>query len=330
MESRRLGAQGLEVAAIGLGCMGMSGMYGATDDAESIATIHAAVERGVTLLDTGDFYGMGHNEMLLGRALREIPSSRRDNVLLSVKFGAMRGPDGSWIGFDARPTAVKNFLSYSLQRLGVDHVDIYRPARLDPATPIEQTAAAIAELIKKGTVRFFGLSEVGAETIRKAHAVHPVADLQIEYGLLSRGAEGKILPVLGELGIGVTAYGVLSRGLLSGSATLGKGDFRSRLPRFSGENLVKNQKLVERFNAIAAVKGVTPVQLAVAWVLAKAQSIVPVVGARKRSQLDDLLGASEISISAEELVEVEAAVDASEVAGTRYDAHQMRMLDSER
>jgi aryl-alcohol dehydrogenase-like predicted oxidoreductase len=330
MKTRQLGVQGPAVSAIGLGCMGMSGMYGPSDDAESVATIHAAVERGVTLIDTGDFYGMGHNEMLIGRALREIPNSRRDNVVLSVKFGAMRGPDGSWIGFDSRPAAVKNFLAYSLQRLGVEYVDIYRPARLDPAVPIEQTASTIADLIKKGYVRHLGLSEMGVETIRKAHAVHPVADLQIEYGLVSRGPEEKIFPVLEELGIGVTAYGVLSRGLLSGSATSGKGDFRSRLPRFTGENLTKNQQLVERLKAMAAEKGVTATQLAIAWVLAKGENLVPIPGARKRAQLEEALAAAEISLTDEEVARLENEVDASQVAGTRYDAMQMRMLDSER
>src|SRR3954451_5908534 len=225
-EFRRLGSSGPTVFPLSLGCMGMSGMYGPSDEAESIATIHAALDHGVNLLDTGDFYGMGHNEMLIGRALRD----RRDRALLSVKFGGLRGPDAGWIGFDARPAAVKNFLAYSLTRLGVDHIDVYRPARLDPAVPIEETIGAIAEMVKAGYVRAIGLSEVGPETIRRAHEVHPISDLQIEYSLISRAPELTILPVLEQLGIGVTAYGVLSRGLLSGSATSAPGDFRARLP----------------------------------------------------------------------------------------------------
>ncbi|MCU1281827.1 MAG: Pyridoxine 4-dehydrogenase [bacterium] len=314
------------VFPLALGCMGMSGMYGASDDNESIATIHAALDAGVTLFDTGDFYGMGHNEMLLGRALRD----RRDRALISVKFGALRAPDNSWIGFDARPAAVKTFLAYSLKRLGVDHIDIYRPARLDPAVPIEETIGAIAELVKGGYVRAIGLSEVGADTIRRAQAVHPICDLQIEYSLISRTPEAKIFPVLAELGIGVTAYGVLSRGLLSGSKPSAKGDFRAWLPRFSGENRARNQTLVDALHALAADKGATPAQLAIAWVLAKGERIVPVVGARSRAQLADALGAFAITLSPAELSRIEAAVPAEAVAGSRYDAHQMRALDSER
>jgi aryl-alcohol dehydrogenase-like predicted oxidoreductase len=305
--------------------MGMSGMYGPADEAESIATIHAALDQGINLLDTGDFYGMGHNEMLIGRALRD----RRDQALLSVKFGALRAPDGSWSGYDARPAAVKSFLSYSLTRLGVDHVDVYRPARLDPAVPIEETVGAIADLIKAGYVRALGLSEVGVETIRRAHAVHPVADLQIEYSLISRGPEAEIFPVLAELGIGVTAYGVLSRGLLSGSKAAGPGDFRAHLPRFTGENRERNQRLVEALEKLAAEKDVSPTQLAVAWVLVKGRSIVPVIGARTRKQLDESLGALAVELSPEDLARIEEAVPASEVAGSRYGEPQMKMLDSE-
>jgi len=306
--------------------MGMSGMYGPADESESIATIHAALDQGVTLLDTGDFYGMGHNEMLIGRALRD----RRDQALLSVKFGALRGPDGSWLGFDARPAAVKNSLAHSLTRLGVDHIDIYRPARLDPTVPIEETVGAIAELVQAGYVRAIGLSEVGAETIRRAAAVHPVCDLQIEYSLISRGPEEQIFPLLAELGIGVTAYGVLSRGLLSGSQPAAKGDFRAFLPRFTGENRERNERLVEALQTLAAEKGIRPAQLAIAWVLAKDKRIVPVVGARKRTQLAESLGALSVELSPEDLSRIQEAVPAASVAGTRYDAHQMRMLDSER
>ncbi len=324
---RQLGLSGPTVFPIGLGCMGMSGVYGPSDESESIATIHEALDRGITLIDTGDFYGMGHNEMLIGKALK---GRRRDKVLLSVKFGAMRGPDGSWFGYDARPGAVKNFLAYSLNRLGVDHIDVYRPARLDPAVPIEETIGAISDLIKAGYVRYLGLSEVGPETIRKAHSVHPVSDLQIEYSLISRGPESKIFPVLEELGIGVTAYGVLSRGLLSGSDTSGTGDFRAYMPRFKGENLARNQRLVEALGTLAAEKGMSAAQLAIAWVLARGNRIVPVMGARTRKQLREALSALGVRLSPEEMKRVEEAVPASGVAGTRYDEHHMSMLDSEK
>jgi aryl-alcohol dehydrogenase-like predicted oxidoreductase len=312
------------VFPLALGCMGMSGMYGPADESESIATIHAALDRGVTLLDTGDFYGMGHNELLIGRALRD----RRGKALLSVKFGALRGPDGSWLGFDARPVAVKSALAHSLTRLGVDHVDIYRPARLDPAVPIEETVGAIAELVQAGYVRAIGLSEVGPRTIRRAQAAHPICDLQIEYSLISRGPEAEIFPLLAELGIGVTAYGVLSRGLLSGSRPAARGDLRAHLPRFRGENAEQNRRLVEELQALAAERGVRPAQLAIAWVLAKGESIVPVIGARTRAQLAESLGALEVELSAADVARIEAALPA--VAGTRYDENQMRMLDSER
>jgi aryl-alcohol dehydrogenase-like predicted oxidoreductase len=325
-EFRRLGSTGPTVFPLALGCMGMSGMYGHADENESIATIHAALDHGINLLDTGDFYGAGHNEMLIGRALRD----RRDQALLSVKFGALRAPDGSWLGFDARPAAVKNSLAYSLNRLGVDHVDIYRPARLDPAVPIEETIGAIADLVKAGYVRAIGLSEVGPETIRRSHAVHPICDLQIEYSLISRGPEEQIFPLLAGLGIGVTAYGVLSRGLLSGSRPAAQGDFRAHLPRFSGENRERNQRLVEALESLAAEKGVRPAQLAIAWVLAKGGSLVPVVGARTRTQLAESLGALDVDLSPADLARIEEAVPASAAAGTRYDQNQMRMLDSER
>ncbi len=323
---RHLGSAGPTVFPLALGCMGMSGMYGGTDESESVATIHAALERGVTLLDTGDFYGMGHNELLVGRALR----GRRDQALLSVKFGALRAPDASWLGFDGRPAAMKNFLAYSLTRLGVDHIDIYRPARLDPTVPIEETVGAIAEMVAAGYVRAIGLSEVGPETIRRAQAVHPICDLQIEYSLISRGPEQRILPLLAELGIGVTAYGVLSRGLLSGSTPAASGDFRIHLPRFRGENRERNQALVAALQALAAAKNVSATQLAIAWALAKGDRIVPVIGARTRRQLEEALGALRIALSAAELAEIEAAVPAAAAAGTRYDVLHMRTLDSER
>jgi aryl-alcohol dehydrogenase-like predicted oxidoreductase len=323
---RRLGNAGPQVFPIALGCMGMSDFYGPADEAESVATLHAALERGVNLLDTGDFYGMGHNELLIGRALR----GRREQALVSVKFGALRAPGGGWIGVDSRPAAVKNFLAYSLKRLGLEHVDVYRPARLDPAVPIEDTVGAMAELVKAGYVRAVGLSEVGPETIRRAHAVHPICDLQIEYSLISRGPEQRIFPLLAELGIGVTAYGVLSRGLLSGSTPTGAGDFRAHLPRFKGENRACNERLVAALGQLAAERGVRPAQLAIAWVLAKGASIVPLVGARTRPQLEDSLGALSIDLSPADVARLEAALPAGAVAGTRYDEHQMRMLDSER
>jgi aryl-alcohol dehydrogenase-like predicted oxidoreductase len=329
--TRQLGNAGPVVSAISLGCMGMSGMYGPSDDNESVATIHAALDQGINLLDTGDFYAMGHNEMLICRALKELGNQdQRDKALLSVKFGALRGPDNSWNGFDGRPAAVKNFVAYSLKRLGVDHIDVYRPGRLDTQVPIEDTVGAIADLIKAGYVRYVGLSEVGVETIRRAHAVHPVADLQIEYSLVSRSPEAAIFPALSELGIGVTAYGVLSRGLLSGSLPHAKGDFRAFLPRYKGDNYESNKKLVAELQAFAAARNATPTQLAIAWVLAKGANLVPVVGARKRSQLEETLGALKISLSLSDIAELEAKVPAEQIAGTRYEEQHMRMLDSEK
>jgi aryl-alcohol dehydrogenase-like predicted oxidoreductase len=306
--------------------MGMSGMYGPSDERESIATIHAALDAGINLLDTGDYYGAGHNELLIGRALRD----RRDKALISVKFGALRAPDGSWLGMDARPAALRNFLGYTLTRLGVDHVDIYRPGRFDPAVPIEDTVGAIADLVKAGYVRAIGLSEAGVETIRRAHAVHPIGDLQIEYSLISRGAENTIFPVLAELGVGVTAYGVLSRGLLTGSRPTSPADLRTRLPRFTGQNRERNDRLVEALQKLAAEKRVTASQLAIAWVLAKGANIVPLIGARTRAQLTESLAALDVTLSRDDITRIEETVPASAVAGTRYDEHQMRILDSER
>ncbi|MBF6302520.1 aldo/keto reductase [Nocardia amamiensis] len=327
----RLGATGPTVRRIGLGAMGMSGMYGAADDAESTATIHAALDSGVNLIDTGDFYGAGHNEMLIGRAITERP---REDVVLSVKFGALRGPGGTWGGVDNRPEALRNFLGYSLQRLGVDYVDIYRPARLDPNVPIEDTVGAIAELIEAGYVRHIGLSEVGVETIRRAAAVHPISDLQIEYSLISRGIEAEILPVCRELGIGITAYGVLSRGLLSDSirpgTTFEANDFRAHSPRFQGENLDRNLELVRALGEIASRRDVSVAQLAIAWALTRGDDIVPVIGARKRTRWSETASALDISLTAGELSAIESAVPAERVAGERYATAQMAMLDSER
>jgi aryl-alcohol dehydrogenase-like predicted oxidoreductase len=310
--------------------MGMSGMYGEADEAESIATIHAAIDAGITLLDTGDFYGMGHNEMLIGRALKD---RNRDELVISVKFGAQRGPDQSWLGYDASPAAVKTSAAYSLQRLGTDHIDVYRPARLDPKVPIEETVGAIAELIEAGYVRHIGLSEVGADTIRRAAAVHPIVDVQIEYSLISRGIESEILPACRELGIGITAYGVLSRGLISGhfsAQRIGSGDFRSRSPRFQGENLEHNLALVEQLRAVAEEKGVTVAQIAIAWVLSRGEDIVPLIGARRRDRLEEALGALEVDLGPEDLERIERAVPADAARGERYPEAQMGQLDSER
>ena len=323
---RQLGSSGPRVFPLGLGCMGMSDMYGPADEAESIATIHAALDAGITLLDTGDYYAAGHNELLIARALRD----RRDEAILSVKFGALRGPDGSWVGIDTRPVAVKNFVGYSLKRLGVDHIDIYRPGRLDPNVPIEDTIGAIAELVKAGYIRAIGLSEVGPDTIRRAHAVHPIADLQIEYSLISRSPETRIFPLLSELGIGVTAYGVLSRGLLSGSKPKSARDLRAHLPRFTNENLQRNERLVETLRQIATEKGATSSQLAIAWVLAKGPTLVPLIGARTRAQLAESLATLQMTLTSADVDRIEAALPATAVAGTRYDEHQMRVLDSER
>ena len=319
--------------ALGLGLMGMSGMYGPAEESDSVETIRAAVEAGVNLLDTGDFYGMGHNEMLLGRALKQLGLDR-DAVRISVKFGAQRGPDGSWLGYDARPAAVKTALAYTLTRLGVDHIDIYRPARLDPNVPIEETVGAIGELVQAGYVRHLGLSEVGAETIRRAHAVLPVTDLQIEYSLISRGLEESILPTTRELGIGITAYGVLSRGLISGHWTPERStnatDFRTHAPRFQGENLTRNLELVEALRSAAAAKGASVAQIAIAWVLAQGTDIVPLIGARRPDRLAEALGALEVELTAEDLAQIEKAVPKGAASGERYATAQMSSLDSER
>ncbi|WP_405148581.1 aldo/keto reductase [Nocardia salmonicida] len=326
-----LGDTGPRVSRIGLGAMGMSGMYGASDDRESIATVHAAIDAGINLIDTGDFYGAGHNEMLIGKAIAE---RAREDLVLSVKFGALRGPGGTWGGFDGRPAALRNFLTYTLTRLGVDHIDIYRPARLDPEVPIEDTVGAIGELVAAGYVRHIGLSEIGADTLRRAAAVHPITDLQIEYSLISRGIEKEILPVARQLGTGITAYGVLSRGLLSDTFRSGgpssAGDFRAHSPRFQGENLTRNLRLVEALADIAATKQVSVAQLAIAWALSRGTDIVPVIGARTRTRLDETVGALAISLTPDESAVIEAAAPADAVAGERYAAEQMAMLDSER
>jgi aryl-alcohol dehydrogenase-like predicted oxidoreductase len=324
-----LGRGGPQVSRAGLGLMGMSGIYGPADSGESKATIRAALDAGITLLDTGDFYGMGHNELLLRDALRGVD---RSAVFIQVKFGGQRDPSGAFIGHDTSPVAAKNSLAYSLTRLGTDYVDLYQPARLDARVPIEETVGAIAELIQAGYVRYLGLSEMGADTIRRAHAVHPVTALQIEYSLMSRGIEERILPVVRELGIGVTAYGIMSRGLLStGSArAIGPADPRSRFPRFQGENLQRNLGLLAALEEIAVSHGVTTAQLAIAWVASRGRDIVPLIGTKRRDRLSEALGALDLSLAPDELSAIEAAVPSSEVAGDRYDPGQMAALDSER
>jgi len=311
--------------------MGMSDLYGPADRAESIATIHAALDAGVTLLDTGDYYGSGHNELLIREALA---GRNRDSVVLSVKFGALRDTAGAFLGVDARPAAVKNFLAYTLRRLGTDSVDIYRPGRLDPTVPVEETVGAIAEMVKAGHVRYVGLSEAGAETLRRAHAVHPIADLQIEYSLLSRGIEAEILPAARALGVGITAYGVLSRGLIGGhwskERALAKGDIRNFLPRFQAQNLDQNLALVEALREVAELKGASVAQVAIAWVLSRGDDIVPLVGARRRDRLSEALGALEVALTPQDIARLEKAVPRDAAAGDRYDARQMSMLDSER
>jgi aryl-alcohol dehydrogenase-like predicted oxidoreductase len=328
---RKLGADGLRVSGLGLGCMGMSDAYGPADEAESIATIHAALDAGITLLDTGDFYGSGHNELLIAEALRGRP---RQSVEISVKFGAFRDPAGGFGLYDARPGAVKNFLTYSLRRLRTDYIDIFRPARLDPNVPIEDTVGAIAEMVKAGYVRHIGLSEVGADTIRRAQAVHPICDLQIEYSLLTRSIEAEILPACRQLGIGVTAYGVLSRGLISGHWSAQRGeqgrDFRRLNPRFSGDNLTHNLGLVEKLRDIAGRKGCSVAQLAIAWVRAQGADIIPLVGARRRERLDESLGALDVTLSDVDLAELARAIPRDAAAGARYAPAQMVMLDSEK
>ncbi|MFA1673200.1 aldo/keto reductase [Rhizobium mongolense] len=332
MHTYRLAKTGPEVSAIGLGCMGMSGMYGPSDREEGIATIHAALDAGVNLLDTGDFYGMGHNELLIGEALK---GRNRENVVISVKTGALRDPQGTWLGYDCRPAALKNFVAYSLQRLGVDYIDIYRPARLDPNVPIEETVGAIADMIKAGYVRHVGLSEVGADTIRRAAAVHPIVDLQIEYSLISRGIEDAILPTCRELGISITAYGVLSRGLISGHWQKGQesgkgGDFRGYSPRFQEGNIDQNLALVEELRKIAEAKRVSVAQIAIAWVAAQGKDIIPLVGARRRDRLTEALGSRAVELSADDMGTIERAVPKDAAAGARYPDAQLQHMDSEK
>ncbi|WP_174293239.1 aldo/keto reductase [Sphingomonas bacterium] len=330
MDKRTLGKDGIATSAIGLGCMGMSGMYGPADRAESIATIHAALDAGVVLLDTGDFYGAGHNELLLAEALKGVP---RDAYQLSVKFGNLRGPDGAIIGNDSRPKSLRNFLAYSLQRLGTDHIDIYRPSRLDSEVPIEDAIGAMADLVQAGYIRQIGLSEVGAATLRKAAAVHPISDLQIEYSLISRGIEEDILPTARELGVGITAYGVLARGLISGhwrKDAAASNDMRTKTPRFAEGNVDANLKLVEALRTMADARGVSVAQVAIAWVLAQGDDIVPVVGSRKREQLSEALGSLDVTLSSDDLASIEQAVPAGAAAGARYPEAALHAMDSEK
>lgn len=330
MEKRRLGRNGPLVSRLGLGCMGMSDFYGPADRAESIATIHAALEAGISLFDTGDFYGMGHNELLLAEALK----GKRDKAFIAVKFGAMRDPAGGFIGFDGRPQAVKNFLTYTLRRLGTDHIDLYQPARIDPAVPVEDTVGAIAEMVEAGYVRHIGLSEAGAGTLRRAHAVHPIAWLQIEYSLFSRGIEDRILPTARDLGIAISAYGVLSRGLLSGHWTKERSargnDMRSHFPRFEAQNVEANMALVKALQPIAEDKGVTVAQLGIAWVLAQGTDIVPLIGARRPDQLSESLTALSLTLDDGDMERIARVVPADAVAGDRYGVHQAALLDSEK
>jgi aryl-alcohol dehydrogenase-like predicted oxidoreductase len=311
--------------------MALSGTYGPAGDEQGIDTINAALDAGINLLDTGDFYGMGHNELLIARALRD---HNRSQLVISVKYGAQRGPDGGWLGQDTRPEATKTALAYSLTRLGTDYVDVYRPARLDPAVPIEETIGAIAELVQAGYVSHIGLSEVGADTIRRAAAVHPICDLQIEYSLISRGIEAEILPTCRELGIAITAYGVLSRGLFSGHYASDREanptDIRRHFPRFQGENLERNLALVKRLGQIAGSRGATIPQLAYAWVLSRGEDIIPLAGPRTPDQLVDAVTGSMLKLSDAALAEIVAAVPAEAAAGDRYAAPQMAHLDSER
>lgn len=318
MQKRKLGSQGLTVSAIGLGCMGMSEFYGSTNDAESLDTIHRALDLGVNFLDTADMYGPFTNEKLVGKAI----AGRRDSVVVATKFGNERNPDGSWVGINGRPEYVRKSCDGSLQRLGVDHIDLYYQHRVDPNTPIEDTVGAMAELVRAGKVRYLGLSEAAPKTIRRAHAVHPISALQTEYSLWSREPEDEILPTVRELGIGFVAYSPLGRGFLSGKiksvADLEEGDYRRNNPRFTGENFQRNLDVVKRIQDIAKVKGVTPSQLALAWLMTRGEDIVPIPGSRRIQHLEENVAAVSIRISPEELARIEEAAPVGVARGDRY------------
>ena len=318
MERRRLGGQGLEVSALGLGCMGMSEFYGPGDDDESVATIHRALELGVTFLDTADMYGPFTNERLLGRALH----GRRDQVVLATKFGNQRDPDGGWVRINGTPEYVRSACDASLQRLGVDHIDLYYQHRVDATVPIEETVGAMAELVRQGKVRYLGLSEAAPATIRRAHAVHPISALQSEYSLWTRDVEAEILPAVRELGIGFVPYSPLGRGFLTGRfrdpADLPEGDFRHRNPRFQDENFRRNRALLAGVEALAREKGVQPAQLALAWVLARGRDIVPIPGTKRRRYLEENVAATALELTPAEISRLDEAFPSGATAGARY------------
>jgi len=324
MEKRTLGKNGPALAPLGLGCMGLSGLYGKTEDDYSVKVIQAALDQGINLVNTGDFYGLGHNELLLGRALKD----RRDKAFVSVKYGVLRSPEGGFNGMDTRPSATKNFLSYSLVRLGVDYVDLYQPARKDPNVPIEETVGAIADLVKAGYVRHIGLSEVSSETLRRAHAVHPIAAVEHEYSLFDRDIEDDLLPTANELGVAIVAYGVLSRGMIQskGQVQIKPNDFRAILPRFSGDNLAKNNSIVQKLQEFAAEKNATATQIAFAWVLNRGENIFPLIGAKSIEQLNECLGSQTVMLNADELEKLDSWFAPGAVAGTRYPEPMMAML----
>ncbi|HEY7810604.1 MAG TPA: aldo/keto reductase [Allosphingosinicella sp.] len=327
MERRRLGASGAEVSAIGLGCMGMSEFYGDGDEAESIATIHHAIERGVDFLDTADMYGVGRNEELIGRAIAD----RRGKVFLATKFGNVRGADGSFGGVCGTPDYVRSACEASLERLGVETIDLYYQHRVDPNVPIEETVGAMARLVEEGKVRFLGLSEARPETVRRAHAVHPIAALQTEYSLWSRDAEAELLPTVRELGIAYVAYSPLGRGFLTGQFKtpddFPEDDTRRRHPRFQGENFDRNIALVREIEGMAAEKGCSAAQLALAWVLAQGEDIVPIPGTKRRRWLDENIGALDVTLSRADIERIDAILLPGAAAGDRYHAAGMQTIN---